>query len=544
MNDEKQPNADRNKPPRRTPNREFQRMPRVIEGEALTASSAAPAAASADDKLDTTSPLLAAAPDLILTEPVVTELVQIDGAKPEQTTPEQTTPEQTTPEPVRESIVSVEEDIRTTDTKSAETLAGAPSEPLTPPLPPPPEERRSYGLGALAAASLGSAALAALAVFGLQTMTTPAGPSPALEARIAEVERQAASAAKTQSPAPAAIAALEKRVASVEAVATGAAESARKAVEATAARPASAQPGSSAPSPQALGALGDRLAQIEKSITAAPDLDGRIAAIEKALAVPKSDERATETRVEPAPPPDLDPLRKQAAALETRLQTLERQTSPLAEAGRAAEARIKSVEASVQPLAGQIEETRTRSEAERKRIQALAERSAGAAQIALAQSISSAIAAGAPFAAQIEALGRLGLPAEKLAPLLPLAKTGVATNAELARTLAALEPKITVRAEASADASVIDRLTNSALGLVRVRPAGETTGASPSDVFARMTRAMQAGDIALALKEWDTLPDGAKAASADWSKRARERLAAEGAARALLAEQAQTLGRS
>jgi hypothetical protein len=59
-----------------------------------------------------------------------------------------------------------------------------------------------------------------------------------------------------------------------------------------------------------------------------------------------------------------------------------------------------------------------------------------------------------------------------------------------------------------------------------------------------MVRAVQTGDIALAINEWDKLPGTAKAASADWAKRAKERVAVEGAARALLAEQAQTLGRS
>ncbi len=516
MNDDKRPDADTIKPSLRTPNREYQRMPRVIEGETLSTSTQAAAAGSADDKVETTSastkPPEAARADVEPTHPISSDLP-------------------------RDSMAAAKEDPRARDAALSQIAATNSQEPQEPPPP------RGYGLGAVAAASLGSTTLAALAVFGLQTMNAPAGPSPALESRIAEIERQSAAASKTPQVSPASIAALEKRIASVETVATGAAEAARKAAEAAASRPASSQQGA-AISPQALGALSDRIAQLEKNLSGTANFDSRIAAIEKNLAAPKTGERATETRVEPTPPPDFDPLRKQTAALEARLQVLERQTAPLAEAARAAETRLKGVETSVQPLAGQIEETRTQGEAERKRAEGLAQRSAGAAQIALAQSISAAIASGAPFAAQIEALARLGLPPEKLAPLRESAKTGVATNAELARTLATLEPRIVARIEAPADASVIDRLTSSALGLVRVRPAGDTTGASPADTYARMTRAIQNGDIALSISEWDKLPDSAKAASAEWATRAKQRLAGEGAARALLAEQAQTLGRS
>ncbi len=182
-------------------------------------------------------------------------------------------------------------------------------------------------------------------------------------------------------------------------------------------------------------------------------------------------------------------------------------------------------------------DARAQGEGERKRIAALAEQSADAARVALAQSLGAAISSGAPFSAQVEALARLGLPAERLAPLREASKTGVATNAQLARELAALEGKIVTRPETSADGSIVDRLANSALGLVRVRPTGDATGAAPADVFARMSRAVQAGDIAAAMKEWETLPESARSASAEWAKRARDRLAAEGAARALLAGQ-------
>ena len=538
MNDEKKFGHDTNQPPLRTPNREYRRTPPVIEGEAATSQAEADVVKddSSPETTQTTPLALESAPSPDIPA-AIDEKSPIENASdaPVSETPAQSEPE--TKPPALDEVAPAE---------SATADAGSDAPP--PPVPPPaPEQaRRGYGYGALAGASIGSAALAALAVFGLQTVNPPSGPSPAaLETRLAEVEKRTSAPAAAAQVAPAALAALEKRVASVEAIATGAAETARKAVEA-AGRPTSSPQGASA-SPQALGALSDRLAALEKNADgAAARLTDRISALEKALAAPKTDDRATESRVEPAPAPtvDLDPLRKQIASLEARQQSLEKQASPLAEAARAAEARIKGVEERLQPLAGQVAEARAQGEAERKRTAALAQQSAEASRVALAQSLGAAISSGAPFAAQVEALAGLGVAPERLAPLREAAKTGVATNAQLASGLAALEPKIVTREEAPSSASVVDRLTSSALNLVRVRPAGDATGDTPAEIFARMTRATQTGDIAAALKDWAKLPDNAKAASADWAKRANDRLAAESAARALLSGQAQTPGRS
>lgn len=503
MNDDKQLGANRVEPPPRTPNRGDRRRPPVIEGEAKPVR-------AADEPAPGPEPVAPAPVDPLPSETAAASAPP-DAAPPVVPPGEPAEPDVTLPPPAEAPV--------------------------------PPPDRRGYGLGAVAGASLASAAIAALAVFGLQSATAPSGPAPAaLEARIADMEKRAAAPSVT----PAAIAALEKRVASVETLASGASEAARKAAEAAARAPA---PSGAAQTPgasqQALDALGGRIAALEKNASGASSaLDARLAAVEKSLAAPKTEDRAAETRVEPAPPPDLDPLRKDLAALEARLDALEKSAAPIADAGRAMQGAIKDLEAKIQPLAGRIDESRAQSEAERKRAEALAERSAGAARMTLAQSVSAAIASGAPFAAQVEALTRMGVPAERLAPLQAAAKTGVATNEELARGLAGLEPKIVARAEPGADGSVIDRLTNSALGLVRVRPSGQPTGDAPADVFARMSHATRAGDLAAALKEWEKLPEGAKAASADWANRARARVAAEAAARAILSDQAQTIGRS
>lgn len=512
MSDDQQPKPDLTPPPR-TPNRGPARTPPVIEGEAVRVAPPPGETASASHDPDAKASTERASASAENTKSPATGKIDAPGAA----------------------------------STTGEEPAPAPSEP--------PPGKRGFGMGAVAASAIGGAALAAVAVYAVEKMNAPpTAPAAAFEKRIAEIERAVASAAQTPQASPAALAALEKRVASVEALANGASETARKAAEA-AVRAAGSTPAVSAPAApapgagaaQALQAIETRIAALEKGAASARPseaLETRLAAVEKTLAAPKTNERATETRVEPAPPPDLDPLRRQIAALEARLADVEKQAAPLAESARATEARIREMTAAIQPLASRIDETRTQGEAERKRAETLAERSSDAARLSLAQSIVAAIQAGAPFATQVEALGGLGAPAERLAPLKDAARTGVATQAELARALAALEPKIMARADAPADASVVDRLTNSALGLVRVRPAGEAKGDGPADVFARMTQAAQRGDIAATLKERERLPEAAKAASAEWAKRAQQRLETEQAARALLSDSMQKFGRS
>ena len=547
MSDEKMPDRDAMRAPPRTSNRGPRREPPVIEGEAIRPADPAPEA----------HPVEASAPDTPPVDSAASESARVESGQVESGQAESHQVET----PAGESLAgdsALDRETASLSAVSSDDLTGP--RPADPSIdapdsnpPPPAAPARGYGLGAIAAASLGAAALAALAVFGVQMASAPdTATIAALDKRIAQVEQSRA--APRDQVSPAALGALEKRVASVEALAAGAVEAARKAAQAAdaaARQPAAnaasaagaAQPSAGA-AQQALAALDDRLAALDKNATGAVSaLQTRLDAVEKALAAPKADDRITELRAEAAPPPDLDPLRKQIAALEARLQTMERQAAPLAEAARTVEGRFKGLEERIQPLAGRIDESRTQSEAERKRSEALAERSADAARVSLAQSIGAAIEAGAPFAAQVDALARLGAPAERLTPLREPSQKGVPTARELARAFALLEPAIVTRTE-NADASVIDRLTSSAMGLVRVRPVGEPTGDAPADIFARMSRALERGDAAGALKDWDKLPDAAKAASAQWAQQARTRVGAEEAARAILSDSTQKLGRS
>ena len=73
------------------------------------------------------------------------------------------------------------------------------------------------------------------------------------------------------------------------------------------------------------------------------------------------------------------------------------------------------------------------------------------------------------------------------------------------------------------NAGTVDRLLESARGLVAVRPARPTEGADPDAIVSRIRGALAAGDLEAALAEWKTLPDSIKSPTAEWARLAETR---------------------
>lgn len=318
-----------------------------------------------------------------------------------------------------------------------------------------------------------------------------------------------------------AIAALDKRVAAVETRIAAVPTSANLAAL------SNAVSGSLTPIEQRIAALEKARAPAATAGPASspPDLEKRIAALE-AAAAPKTGERAaTESRIEPTPaapatpPVDLKPLEARIAAVEQRLQPLQSSIAGSSEAAKAATAKIDE------------EAIRTRATAQNTAI-AIA-----------AQSLQQALERGAPLKSEIDALSRLGVASDRLAPLNAFANTGAPSAKTLAASFATLESKLTEPDKPAADTGLVDRLSQAAQRLVRVRPAGEATGSSPDELVARIETALAAGNVAAAVTAWELFPASAKAASADWAAQAKARLAADTAVRALVADALAALGR-
>lgn len=151
------------------------------------------------------------------------------------------------------------------------------------------------------------------------------------------------------------------------------------------------------------------------------------------------------------------------------------------------------------------------------------------ALIVAASALKSAVERGAPFAGELETYSALAPDAAELAPLQPYAETGIPTEAELAAEAPQVASRI-ARLSSSVvppDAGFLDRLWASARSVVSVRPVGEVEGDAPEAIAARMEAAVERGDYARALAEYETLPADAREVAQDFAEKLRARQAAD-----------------
>jgi hypothetical protein len=145
-----------------------------------------------------------------------------------------------------------------------------------------------------------------------------------------------------------------------------------------------------------------------------------------------------------------------------------------------------------------------------------------------ASALKASIDRGQPFAAELETFARLAPDAPEVAALRELAATGVPTAAAIAAGTDAAARRIIAAARPdNADAGLFERLWASAESLITVRPVGTVEGDDVPAVVARMEAAIKNGDYADAVAEYETLPDDAKAAGADFIAGVRARQTAD-----------------
>ena len=145
-----------------------------------------------------------------------------------------------------------------------------------------------------------------------------------------------------------------------------------------------------------------------------------------------------------------------------------------------------------------------------------------------ASALKAAIERGSPFEPELETLAAVAPQAPGLAELRAYAEKGIAARADIiAGTDAAAEAMIAAANLPSENADFFERLLDSAESMVTVRPIGAVEGPGVPETVARMEVALQAGDLAKAIAEFDTLPEPAKAAGAAFADKIRARLAVE-----------------
>jgi hypothetical protein len=201
------------------------------------------------------------------------------------------------------------------------------------------------------------------------------------------------------------------------------------------------------------------------------------------------------------------------AELNGRIDTIEKVVTAAGAQTVDAEGRIAALEKSLADIAAKVE-----AQADQPRI----------ALAIAASALKAAVDRGGPFASEVETFAAVAPDSPELAELRALAREGVPARAEL---LAAAPNAAIVMIGAGRtvdeNAGFFERLLASAESLIKVRPIGVVEGEGVDAVVARMEAALKAGDLARALAEYETLPEGPKAAGASFAEQVRLRQKAE-----------------
>ncbi|MER8481503.1 phage tail protein [Mesorhizobium sp. M1322] len=205
-------------------------------------------------------------------------------------------------------------------------------------------------------------------------------------------------------------------------------------------------------------------------------------------------------------PVDLGPLNEKLARLDAAVKSA-------GETAKAQDGRLAALEQSVSQLSGKVEAQ------------------AGQPKVALAiaaSALKAALDRGAPFAAELETFAAISPDAPEIAALRPYAEKGVPTRAEIAAEVAAAASAMVAASEpVDQNAGFLQNLLSSAESLVKVRPIGAVEGAGAPETVARMEVAVNQGDYAKALSEYDTLPEAVKTAGADFAGKLKARIEVE-----------------
>ena len=237
-----------------------------------------------------------------------------------------------------------------------------------------------------------------------------------------------------------------------------------------------------------------------------------------------------------APPVDLAPLNERIAKIDKRVETVEKRVEPLEKRFEPIETRFAPLEAALAP------KTDRRAPQDRENQPSPASQAAAVALIA--QTLTSKVDGGAPFAAELAALTNLGVEPAKLAALQPLAAKGVLSNRALSDGFTPLVGPILAGESPNKEGTLTDKALRALGGLVRVRKTGELgDGSSLASLVTNIETALSRGDVDAALANWTKLPGPARAISDTWANGLKARGLASSAAKSIATDAVATLGK-
>lgn len=142
--------------------------------------------------------------------------------------------------------------------------------------------------------------------------------------------------------------------------------------------------------------------------------------------------------------------------------------------------------------------------------------------------LKAAVDRGGPFLTELDTLSGVAADDPSVEALKPFAATGVPSRSELLRTFPeTANAMLATLNQPDPNQSIVERLTESAYSLVKVRPVGNIEGETPEAVIARMEDKMRNGDLQGAVLEWNALPDAAKTVSTAYKQSLDARIEVE-----------------
>lgn len=213
-------------------------------------------------------------------------------------------------------------------------------------------------------------------------------------------------------------------------------------------------------------------------------------------------------------PVDLGPLNEKLAGLDALVKSA-------GDAAKSEDSRVATLEQSVSQLSSKVE-----AQASQPKI----------ALAIAASALKSALDRGAPFAAELDTFAAIAPNAPEIALLRSYAEKGVPTRATISSEVdAAANAMVEAARPVDQNAGFFQSLVSSAESLVKVRPVGAVEGQGAPEAVARLEVAVNQGDYAKALSEYETLPDAAKSAGADFAGKLKARIDVEKQIDALIA---------
>lgn len=272
---------------------------------------------------------------------------------------------------------------------------------------------------------------------------------------------------------------------------------------------------------QQIESLNSEIAALKSTVPPATDLSGVTAALDEANAKVRAAADAQ-------------------AALDQRLSALEKQP---VEGGGVSEAALGAFQRDLDALRAQMAETGGTASATQQEIAAAAE--AAQAQIKAAESQAAELRAQSEAAAKRTmaqaAVARLGAALDSGVPLAPaladLSAAGLALPTAIGDQVPGLtelqvhfpeaaRTALAASRRAAADGSIGQRIGAFLMAQTGARSLEPKEGGSPDAILSRAQAAVDAGDIAKAVSEIETLPEAGQAAMADWVTAAKTRLGA------------------